>query len=331
MKEESPSESGILLLLLDGRWYFCPGRLSQQTSISSNRMYLRSPLLILPVVFSWTLTLFQPQLTSLSPSKASQLAALEVAASSANASRSNLLVVPELYLTGYNLDAALSPEPRGGASYSAVSAMSSKFNLSIVFTYAELGSDGKIYDSAVIFGRDGTPLLDFRKVNLAAGEGLFLSPGDAIGPVVEIDGVRVGLIICFDVFLPEPARILALSRADVILVPTANGYPPNVFNSVADLIVPARALENDAFVAYVNWVQTGPPGAPFPEIWTFYGHTTLSDPGGNILYTGPSNASSLVHFDLGDFPDGDTGSSTAIGRVAGDLNGLCANVTLRPD
>ena len=283
--------------------------------------FLRSVLSasLLLSVSSFQLTIFQPHMTTLAPRVADQLAALERAAAAAGAAGSNLLVVPELYLTGYNLDAAFDTEPRGGPRYAAVGAMARTSNVSIVFTYAERGADGRTYDAAVLFGRDGAPKLDYRKTNLASGEGLFLTPGDAIGPVVDVDGVRVGVLICFDVFLPEPARILALSRADLIVVPTANGYPPSIFNSVADLIVPARALENSAVVAYVNYVQVGPPGAPFPEIWTFYGHTTVADSGGNVLFTGPSDAEAIAHIPL-NFTGG---GSTAIGRPAADMRGLC--------
>lgn len=289
-------------------------------------MRLAHLVLLARLVSPFTLTVFQPQLTTLSPTKESQLAALETAVAAASAAHANLIVVPELYLTGYNLDAALAPEPRGGPSYSRVAAMARAHNISVVFTYAEAAA-GRTYDAAVIFGRDGAALVDYRKTNLAAGEGLFLTPGDAIGPVAVIDGVRVGVIICFDVFLPEPSRILALSHVDLIVVPTANGYPPTVFNQIADLIVPARALENDAYVVYCNWVQVGPAGAPFPEIWSFYGHSVVADAGGNILFTGSSNATDLAHVDLGDFSPGATGASTAIGRVPADVQGLCANVT----
>ena len=264
---------------------------------------------------SFLLTVFQPQLTTLSPSSSTLLSSLRDAAAAASAAHSNLLVVPELFLTGYNLDAALSPEPLGGPRYSEASAIAAEHNVSIVFTFAERGADGKTYDSAVLFGRDGALKLHYQKVNLAAGEDLFLSPGGAIGPTVEVDGIRVGIIICFDIFLPEPARILALDSADLIIVPTANGYPPNIYNQLSDLIVPARALENAAYVAYVNWVQMGPPGAPFPEIWSFYGRTTVAAPGGAILFQGPSDAAATAHILLNISADG-PGSSTAIGRAA---------------
>lgn len=270
---------------------------------------------------TFILSVLQPRMTTLTPSVDDQLAALDAAAAAAAVAHSNLLVVPELYLTGYNIDAALAPEPRGGPRYAAAGAIAAAHNVSIVFTYAERGADGRTYDAAVLFGRDGAPRLAYRKTNLAAGEALFLTPGEEIGPTVDVDGVRVGIIICFDVFLPEPARILALARADLIVVPTANGYPPFVYNQLSDLIVPARALENSAFVAYVNWLQVGPPGAPFPEIWSFYGRSTVADPGGNIIYRGPSDAAALAHVQLNFTAGG--GPSTAIGRPAADTRGLC--------
>ncbi len=69
--------------------------------------------------------------------------------------------------------------------------------------------------------------------------------------VVELDGVQVALAICFDSFFPEISRSVAINSAQLILIPTANGYPPNVPNDISQLIIPARALENSATVIYI--------------------------------------------------------------------------------
>ena len=165
----------------------------------------------LVIASGFQITIFQPRLTTLAPNKESQLTLLEAAAVEAAAAGSNVLVIPELYLTGYNLRAEFGAEVRGGPSYTRVQAMAVQHNVSILFTYPEKDPEtGKIYDSAALLSRNGTSLADYRKVNLATGEDIFLTPGTAFAPVVELDGVRVGVLICFDVFLPEPARILAL-------------------------------------------------------------------------------------------------------------------------
>lgn len=290
-----------------------------------------------PPIIPFTVTVFQPHLQSLSPGKEAQLAALANATMHAAAAGSDLLVCPEMYLTGYNLLAVEEAEPRGGPSYAAASALAKAHNISLLFTYAEAGatdeggdSDGSrpVYDAAVLFYRDGRPLLDYRKTNLAAGESVFLTPGTTIGPVVEVDGVRIGVLICFDIFLPEPARLLALQRADIVLVPTANGYPPSSYNTLTDLIVPARALENNAAVVYNNWVQfEGPKGKPFPQFFSFYGRSTAADAGGVVRYRGPAATAALAHVRFN--VTAGQGGGTAMGRPAADVVGLC-NVTRLP-
>jgi predicted amidohydrolase len=62
-------------------------------------------------------------------------------------------------------------------------------------------------------------------------------------------GWRLGLLICYDVEFPETMRLLALQGADAALVPTAN---MRAFDEVPQLLVPARACENQMFVAYAN-------------------------------------------------------------------------------
>jgi len=282
-----------------------------------------------PSVIQFTVTVFQPHLQSLTPGKEAQMAALANATAHAAAAGSDLLVCPELYLTGYNLLAVEEAEPRGGPSYAAASDLAKTHNISLLFTYPEAGSTGNdnsgrrsVYDAAVLFYRDGRALLDYRKTNLAVGESAFLTAGTDIGPVVEVDGVRVGVLICFDIFLPEPARLLALQRADLVLVPTANGYPPSVYNVLTDLIVPTRALENSAAVVYNNWVQyEGPQGQPLPEIFSFYGRSTAANAGGMVQYRGPATAAALAHVLFNITAGG--GGSTALSRPAADVVGLC--------
>jgi predicted amidohydrolase len=270
----------------------------------------------LAVGHGFTITVFQPRTTSLDLNKADQLAALDVAAQAAGEAGANVLVVPELYLTGYNIAAFPKAEQNGGPSMLAVQKMVVSHNVSILFTYPELAG-GKVYDAAALIHRNGTVLVNYRKVNLASGESAFLSPGTDFSPVVELDGVRVGVLICFDIFLPEPARILALQNVQVILVPTANGYPFGI-NQLTSFIVPARALENSAAVAYVNWVQEE---AGFPNFLTFHGQTTVSDGRMQPLFSGPPNTSITEHVFVNTSII--QGGGTAIGRPAGDLKHLC--------
>lgn len=88
------------------------------------------------------------------------------------------------------------------------------------------------------------------------------------------------------------------------------------------MIVPARALENNAFTVYNNWVQDDP---LFPAFWTFHGQTTVADPGGNLLYVGPPAEAAIAHTLL-NF-SGYSPGSTALSRPAPDVAGVCRNAT----
>jgi len=68
-------------------------------------------------------------------------------------------------------------------------------------------------------------------------------------PVTTLLGQKIGLLICYDIEFPEPARRLALAGADILLVPTAQMAP---YTQVAKHVIPARAYENQVYLAYAN-------------------------------------------------------------------------------
>jgi len=68
-------------------------------------------------------------------------------------------------------------------------------------------------------------------------------------PMAELAGFKIALLICYDIEFPEPARRLALAGADIILVPTAQMEP---YEQVARFVIPARAYENQVYLAYAN-------------------------------------------------------------------------------
>ena len=165
-----------------------------------------------------------------------------------------LLVCPEMYLTGYNIgiDAVRQlAEPSDGASAHAVAEMTRENSVAIVYGYPERGSEDAIFNSAQLFNAKGTPLANYRKTHLFGDlDNSMFCASDADSAVVELGGWRVGMLICYDVEFPENTRKLALRGTDLIVAPTANMVP---FEVVANTIVPARAYENQVYVAYANY------------------------------------------------------------------------------
>lgn len=180
------------------------------------------------------------------------LARLARAASEARRRGAELLVAPEMFLTGYAIGADAVrhlAEPIGGPSVGAARQVARSAGIALVFGFPERDGEA-VYNSAIAIGADGTTLATYRKTHLfGAVDRAQFSRGEAAPGVFAIGGFKLGLLICYDVEFPENARRLALGGADLVVVPTALMRP---FDVVARAVVPVRAFENQVFVAYAN-------------------------------------------------------------------------------
>jgi nitrilase len=181
------------------------------------------------------------------------LGALETTARAAAAGGAALLLCPECWLCGYNIGTAANTlaEHRNGNSSQVIAGIARRNNIAIAYGYAERElSGGEIYNAVQVIGPDGTRLAHYRKTHLfGPDERAVYRPGDCFERPFELGGFKIGLLICYDVEYPEAVRSVALLGADVILIPTAL---TEEYASVPDFLVPARAIENQVFVAYCN-------------------------------------------------------------------------------
>lgn len=162
----------------------------------------------------------------------------------------NLLVAPELAVTGYALGAGFAAvaERRDGASINRLQEICEKQGLAIAAGFAE-AADGVIYNSAVVVRPNDGPVF-YRKCHLYGPmEKEVFAPGNEAPAVFDIGGLKAGMLICYDVEFPEMVRGLALQGADLVIVPTALPAGKSARN-VAQLVVPSRAIENQIFIAY---------------------------------------------------------------------------------
>ncbi|MGX9866557.1 carbon-nitrogen hydrolase [Pseudomonas moraviensis] len=166
----------------------------------------------------------------------------------------DLLVLPEMFITGYNIGAeAVSTlaEVYNGEWAQQIGRIAKAAGLAIVYGYPERTADGHIYNAVQLIDAHGERLCNYRKSHLFGDlDRSMFSPGEAELPVVELNGWKLGFLICYDLEFPENARRLALAGAELIVVPTANMIP---FDFVADVTVRARAFENQCYVAYANY------------------------------------------------------------------------------
>ncbi|MEU1149509.1 carbon-nitrogen hydrolase family protein [Streptomyces sp. NPDC005863] len=200
------------------------------------------------------------------------LASLDGAAARAAAAGAGLLVAPELYLTGYAIgdDIARLAEPIDGASAKAVAEIAARHGVGVAYGYPER-EGARVFNSVQLIGPDGATLANYRKTHLFGGfERDAFTPGEQTVVQAELGGIRVGLMICYDVEFPENVRAHALAGTDLLVVPTAQMHP---FQFVAESVVPVRAFESQMYVAYVN--RVGPEGE-----FEFVGLSTLAGPDG---------------------------------------------------
>ncbi|GHD72967.1 hydrolase [Streptomyces mirabilis] len=200
------------------------------------------------------------------------LKVLDEAAGRAAAAGAGLVAAPEMFLTGYAIgdDIARLAEPADGDSADAIAEIATRHGVAVVYGYPEREGE-TVHNSAQLISADGTRLANYRKTHLfGCFERDHFTPGEQ--PVVQADlnGLRVGLMICYDVEFPENVRAHALAGTDLLVVPTAQMHP---FQFVAESVVPVRAFENQMYVAYVN--RVGPEGE-----FEFVGLSTLAGPDG---------------------------------------------------
>lgn len=169
-----------------------------------------------------------------------------------------LVIFPELFLTGYHLSPSQVQslaEERNGTSFRELSAAAREARVAVLYGYPELDrSSGapRYFNSAQLVGSDGSSLVNYRKLHLWTKEGYesAFTAGDAFADVVECCGLKVGILICYDVEFLECVRTLALRGAQVVMVPTALEAPNDIISSK---VIPALAYMNEVCVCYVNF------------------------------------------------------------------------------
>ncbi|MDT0437104.1 carbon-nitrogen hydrolase family protein [Streptomyces sp. NPDC005840] len=205
-------------------------------------------------------------------SVAENLTVLAAAARRAAAAGARLLVTPELFLTGYAIGDAVGvlAEPADGEAADAVADLAARHGLAIAYGYPERDGEA-VFNAVQLVSATGDRLANHRKTHLfGCFERDHFTPGDLPVVQAELDGVRVGLLICYDVEFPENVRAHALAGTDLLVVPTAQMHP---FQFVAESMIPVRAFENQMYVAYVN--RTGAEGE-----FEFVGLSCLAGPDG---------------------------------------------------
>jgi len=211
--------------------------------------------------------------------KRHNLGKIQKTATAASRQGADLVIFPELSVTGYTVRDELYElaETVPGPSTVAIAEIARKTKTCIVFGIPELSdkTQATIYNSAVLVGPEGL-IGKYRKMYLPTHsvfeeKRYFRQGHEAVA--LETDLGRLGMIICYDVFLPEVSRLTRLLGAQLIVCISAS---PAVRRSYFETLTVARAIENTSFLAYVNLVG-------IEDGLQFWGGSRLIAPSGRII------------------------------------------------
>jgi predicted amidohydrolase len=216
------------------------------------------------------------QMNAAAGDPAANLYRIERAAAEAAKERARLLVTPELAVTGYGAGEAFAElaEPADGPTARGLAALSQRYGIAVIAGFAERASEG-VYNSALLVDGDRPPLV-YRKSHLYGPyERRHFVPARPSAISFELDGLKCGMLICYDVEFPENVRRLAQAGVQLVLVPTALPASDHA-ELIARQMIAVRAFENQIFVAYVD--HCGSDGR-----FAYAGLSTIAAPDGRLL------------------------------------------------
>ena len=193
----------------------------------------------------------------------------------------DLLVLPELFATGYTFtsrqEAEALSEEGDGPTATFLARLAARIGGVVVAGFAER-SRGHLYNSSLIVDANGT-LGTYRKMHLFNKETLWFDPGDSPPPVFEAAGARFGVMICFDWIFPETMRLLMLAGADIV------AHPSNLVLPYCQAAMTTRCLENRMFAVTANRIGTERRGV---DSFAFTGGSQIAAVDGSVLSAAPA-------------------------------------------
>ena len=205
-------------------------------------------------------------------------------------------------------------EPIPGPSTQYYGTVARECGVVLVTSLFERRAPGLYHNTAVVFEKDGSIAGCYRKMHIPDDPGyyekFYFTPGDLGFRPVQTSVGRLGVLVCWDQWYPEAARLMALQGADLLIYPTAIGYSP--LDDAAEhqrqrtawqLVQRGHAVANVLPVVTVNRVgeETCPPSQPSTvNSQLFWGTSFVAGPQGELLYEAPEDqeAEAVVDIDL---------------------------------
>jgi deaminated glutathione amidase len=229
--------------------------------------------------------------------KARNLSAAERLVRAAAADGAELVALPEKWnLLASGAEMAGGAEPLDGPTLSAARRWARELGVHLLAgSIAERSEDAgeKAFNTSVLIGPDGSDLAVYRKIHMfdveAGGVAYRESEHERAGEEIvsaTLDGLELGLTVCYDLRFPELYRILAVRGARLIAVPSA--FTAATGRDHWQVLLRARAIENQVFVIAPNQVGEAPPH------YSSHGRSAIVDPWGVVLATAPDEECFVV-------------------------------------
>jgi N-carbamoylputrescine amidase len=214
----------------------------------------------------------------------------------AKAKGAQIVCLPELFRSQYfcqtedhrHFELA---EPVPGPSTGALATVAAELGVVIIASLFEHRAEGLYHNTAAIIDADGRYLGKYRKMHIPDDpqyyEKFYFAPGDLGFRAWDTRFGRIGVLVCWDQWYPEAARLTALSGAQILFYPTAIGWLPAEKaehgaqqQAAWETIQRSHAIANGVYVCAVN--RVGHEGDPATGL-DFWGSSFVADPGGRVL------------------------------------------------
>ena len=194
----------------------------------------------------------------------------------AAAAGADTVLLPETFNIGFfpRENLAELADPDGEIVKMAFGALAAELHINLIAGSVVTNRGGQVYNTSYVFDRGGTCVASYDKTHLFTpmGEHEYFTPGDALC-TFTLDGVKCGLIVCYDLRFPELTRSLALQDIELLFVPAEW---PGIRRAHWQTLNRARAIENQIFLACCNGCGTA-------GETVYGGNSAVYDPWGVVL------------------------------------------------
>lgn len=187
--------------------------------------------------------------------------------------------------------------------------LAAELRVVIVTSVFERRAPGLYHNTAIVFDADGTVAGKYRKMHIpddpAYYEKFYFTPGDLGFKPIDTSVGRLGVLVCWDQWYPEAARIMALSGAEILIYPTAIGYESSDTDDEQTrqreawiTVQRGHAVANGLPVVAVNRVGREPDPSGATNGITFWGNSFVAGPQGEFLFQAPTDTESTAIIDI---------------------------------